>query len=142
MADQVSFCCDICSEELSLLQNLKRHYKRTHGLNPEEIKEKTAELRENTFQCYDCKKYVQRLDKHKKKCKGPMPSTSQNLEVTQPATDSALPKARQLPRATIFDDLSKAWDADELPFPWQCPFCEQHVHISVDLHRDLCHGSP
>ena len=142
MADQISFSCDICSEEISLLLNLKRHYKRTHGLNPEEINEKTALLRENAPQCNDCKKYVQRLDKHKKKCKGPMPSTSQNLEVTQQATGSALPKASQLPPATFFDDLSKAWDADKLPFPWQCPFCEQHVHISVDLHREICTGRP
>ena len=65
------FQCDLCFSKIGMVQNLRKHYKNSHGLSAEEIHTKTAGMREPKTICDACKGEIIRINRHV--CPRPLP---------------------------------------------------------------------
>ena len=89
------FQCDICSEIITMVQNLKRHYCNKHHLSREEASQRTEGLKENKTVCPQCNKSIIRVDKHVcpkeqfSPLKGQRAAKKQNYGYVLPSTSGA-----------------------------------------------------
>ena len=108
------FQCDICSEIIKMVQNLKRHYCNKHHLSREEASQRTEGLKENKTVCPQCNKSIIRVDKHvcpKEQFsppKGQRAAKKQNRGYVLPSTSGAcaLPSSsvmRESPSTAMFE---------------------------------------